>query len=104
MQTVSGIIIRRKGWLKSSFIRISTILPIFLSLWSINVAAKALIVVEASVVLEGGPSKRQHLQEVGHEDSELGAKDNQRCVVGGHRRSGISAANVPLFAASVVST
>ncbi len=69
-------------------------------MWSINVAAKALIVVEASVVLEGGPSKRQHLQEVGREDSELGAKDNQRCVVGGHRGSGISAANVPLFAAS----
>ncbi len=77
MQTVSVISIGRRGWLNFSFTRISLILPIFLSLWSINVAAKALVVVEASVVLEGGPSKRQHLQEVGREDSEWGRRTTE---------------------------
>ncbi len=51
------------------------------------------------MALEGGPSERHRLLGIGREDSKLAAKDYQKRVTGGHRDSGISAANVLVFAA-----
>ncbi len=48
--------------------------------------------------LEGGPSEHQHLLRIGREDLDWGWLDYRRYVGRGHRGSGISAVNVPLFA------
>ncbi len=50
-----------------------------------------LLLRRAPRALECAPSERQHLLGIGR-------GSYQRCVAGGHRGSGISAASVPLFA------